>query len=312
MADAVIPVAGPMPDASARGGRRVRSRLAYLLEAVKLRIGLEIALTALAGAALMPKTPGSGSRIALVTLAVLIASCAAGAYNQYAEADIDARMKRTRRRPFVTGAFRADRRWPWMIGLALVAAVLLAAWAANTAAAGWALLGALTYGVIYTVWLKRRTWLNIVVGGFAGTFALLAGAAAVDPRPTPEVTMIGIALFFWTPPHFWSLALYHKADYAAAGVPMLPVLIADRATAVVIAAHVLVVAAASVAAGYLGLGPVYTACAVCGSLWFLTAAVRLCLDPTRGRAMSCFRASLVQLTLLLVGAIADGIVSGRL
>ena len=296
----------------AAAGSAASSRLRRFAEAIKLRIGLEIALAAVAGAAVVQGHPGSGQRAALVTLAVLLSACAAGAYNQYAEADIDALMKRTRRRPFVTGEFRADWRWPWMIVATLVAAVALAAWAANLVAATWVLLGALTYGVVYTVWLKRRTWLNIVVGGFAGTFAFLAGAAAVDPRPSPEAAMLGIALFFWTPPHFWSLALYHKADYAAARVPMLPVLLPDRATALVIAAHVLVVAIASIGAGLIGLGPVFLGAAVAGSAWFLVTAVRLLLDPERGRALSCFRASLVQLTLLLVGAIVDGAVAGRL
>jgi heme o synthase len=288
------------------------SRIRQFAEAIKLRIGLEIALAAVAGAAVVQGAPGSGVRIALVTLAVLLSACAAGAYNQYAEADIDALMKRTRRRPFVTGEFRADWRWPWLIGATLVMAVALAAWASNLMAATWVLLGALTYGVVYTVWLKRRTWLNIVVGGFAGTFAFLAGAAAVDPRPSPEAALLGIALFFWTPPHFWSLALYHKADYAAARVPMLPVLMPDRTTALVIAGHVLVVAAAAIGAGVIGLGPVFLVAALVGSAWFLASAVRLVLHPERSRALSCFRASLLQLTLLLVGAIVDGAAAGRL
>jgi heme o synthase len=285
--------------------------LRQFIEAVKLRIGLEISLAAVAGGALVPGDAGSRSRLALVTLAVLLSACAAGAYNQYAEVDLDARMKRTRRRPFVTGALSADWRWPCAIGVTLTIAVVLAARAANVSAAAWVLLGALTYGVIYTVWLKRRTWLNIVVGGFAGSFALLAGAAAVDPTVSPEVALLAIALFFWTPPHFWSLALYYKSDYAAAGIPMLPVLLSDRTTACVIALHVLVVAAAAVAAGLIGLGVTFLAFALAGSGWFLTAAVRLVLRPDRGRALACFRASLLQLSLLLIGAIADAAVAGR-
>lgn len=291
---------------------RARAATGCLAQAIKLRIGLEIALTAFAGAAVMPRAAGSGSRIAFVVLAVLLSSCAAGAYNQYAERDIDVLMKRTRNRPFVTGALRADRGWLGLMAATLGGALLLAFWAANAMAAAWTLLGALTYGVVYTVWLKRRTWLNVVVGGFAGTFALLAGAAAVDPRPTPEAALLGIALFFWTPPHFWSLALYHKADYAAARVPMLPVLLSERATALVIAAHVVAVAAAAIGTGLLGLGPLYLGAAILGSGCFLVAALRLILRPDRGRALACFRASLLQLTLLLVGAIVDGFASGRL
>ena len=288
------------------------SRARQFVDAIKLRIGLEIALAAVAGAAVVPRTAGSGGRVALTTLAVLLSACAAGAYNQYAEADIDALMQRTRRRPFVTGAYTAARHWPWLIAATLVVAVALAAWAANALAAAWILLGALTYGVVYTIWLKRRTWLNIVVGGFAGSFALLAGAAAVDPHASPEAALLGIALFFWTPPHFWSLALYHKADYVAARVPMLPVLLPDRTTARVIAAHVFLVALAAVAAGFMGLGPVYLGCALLGSAWFLTAAIRLAHRPEPARALACFRASLVQLSLLLVGAIVDGVAAGRL
>lgn len=305
-------VSGAAVYASSAAWTRARVGVGRLAEVVKLRIGLEIALTALAGAAVMPRSPGSGWRIACVVLAVLVSACAAGAYNQYAERDIDGLMKRTRHRPFVTGALRAGRGMPWSIATALGCAVLAAGWAANLAAAAWVLLGAFTYGVVYTVWLKRRTWLNIVVGGFAGTFALLAGAAAVDPRPTPEAAMLGIALFFWTPPHFWSLALYYKADYAQAGVPMLPVLLSDRASAIVIAVHVALVAVTSITAGVLGLGPAYLAAAIAGSAWFLLAAAALVQRPERGSALRCFRASLIQLTLLLIGAIVDGVVSGRL
>ncbi len=305
-----LPLATPELQVAAGSGLVARAR--QFAEAIKLRIGLEIALAAVAGAAVVPSAPGGRARVAFVALAVLLSACAAGAYNQYAEVDIDALMKRTRRRPFVTGEFRADWRWPALIGVTLIVAVALAAWAANLMAATWVLLGALTYGVIYTIWLKRRTWLNIVVGGFAGTFAVLAGAAAVDPRPSPEAALLGLALFFWTPPHFWSLALYHKADYAAAQVPMLPLLLPDRATALVIAAHVLIVAAASIAAALVGLGPVFLGAALLGSAWFIATAVHLVSRPERGPALSCFRASLVQLSLLLVGAIVDGVAAGRL
>ncbi len=85
------------------------------------------------------------------------------------------------------------------------------------------LAGALVYAVVYTVWLKRRTWWNIVIGGLAGSFAVLAGAAAVDPALSPQAWLLTIVLFLWTPPHFWSLAIAFRDDYAAAGVPMLPV-----------------------------------------------------------------------------------------
>lgn len=289
-----------------------RHKAGVIADAFKLRIGSEITLAAAAGAALMPG-PGIGwGRLAAVLAAVLLASAAAGAYNQYAERDIDARMQRTRRRPFVTGEFAGDRRWLLVLAALVVASAALAASAANWMAAGFTLLGAFTYGVVYTVWLKRRTALNIVFGGFAGTFAVLAGAAAVDMHLSAEALLFSLALFFWTPPHFWSLALYNRQDYERAGVPMLPALIAPQATGRIVAAHVVVVVALSLAPALLDAGAWYLVPAASGGAYFLYAALRLAREPTRSRAWSCFKASLVQLSLLLVGAIADGFAAGRL
>jgi protoheme IX farnesyltransferase len=289
-----------------------RPGLRPFLAAVKLRIGVEITLTAIAGAAI---TPGAGltpGRLCALAAAVLLASCAAGAFNQYAERDIDAQMRRTKHRPFVTGALAADRRWLAVIGMMLVAAAVLAFAATNVVATFFTIAGALTYGVVYTLWLKRLTWLNIVAGGMAGTFAVLAGAAAVDPRIAAEPALLALALFFWTPPHFWSLALYHREDYERTHVPMLPALIAPRRSAAVILAHVVAVLACSLAPAAFGASPIYLGCAAFGGAYFLYFAVRLCLTPTRALAWACFKASLVQLTLLLVGAIVDGASRGQL
>lgn len=303
MSDGVVSVS------PAHGWRR---RAGVIADAFKLRIGSEITLAAAAGAALMPG-PGIGwGRLTAVLAAVLLASAAAGAYNQYAERDIDARMQRTRQRPFVTGEFAGGRRWLLVLGALVASAALLAAAAANWMAAGFTLLGAFTYGVVYTVWLKRRTALNIVFGGFAGTFAVLAGAAAVDTHLSAEALIFSLALFFWTPPHFWSLALYNRQDYERAGVPMLPALIAPKATGRIVAAHVVVVVALSLAPALFDAGIWYTVPAAVGGAYFLHAALRLAQDPTRARAWTCFKASLVQLSLLLLGALADGIAAGRL
>lgn len=289
-----------------------RHRAGVIAEAFKLRIGTEITLAAAAGAALMPG-PGIGwGRLMAVLAAVLLASAAAGAYNQYAERDIDARMQRTRHRPFVTGEFGGGAGWLLILGALVLAAGALATWAANWVAAGFTLLGAFTYGVVYTVWLKRRTALNIVFGGFAGTFAVLAGAAAVDTHLSAEALLFSLAMFFWTPPHFWALALYNRQDYQRARVPMLPALISPPATGRIVAAHVIVVVALSLAPGLLDAGLWYLLPAALGGAYFLYTSLRLAVEPTRARAWSCFKASLVQLSLLLIGAIADGIAAGRL
>jgi protoheme IX farnesyltransferase len=297
---------------AARATARAGSRARLVIEVFKLRIGSEITLTMLAGVAVTAGTGLPGWQLGLLALAVLLSSASAGALNHYAERDLDARMLRTRRRPFATGELEPGARWLALIALLLVGSVWLAALASNAAAAAQVFLGAFTYGVVYTLWLKRRTWLNIVFGGFAGSFALLAGALAVDPSLQFEPAMLAIAMFFWTPPHFWSLALYNKRDYVVTGIPMLPALVSDRTTAVVILAHTVLLVGCSLVPALTGLGPVYGGCAVAGGAWFLWCSVRLALRPDRGRALAAFRASLVQLSLLLVGAIADGAVGGRL
>lgn len=289
-----------------------RAGVRPFVAALKLRIGFEITLTAIAGAAI---TPGLGLdpwRLSGLAAAILLASSAAGAFNQYAERDIDAQMLRTRHRPFVTGVLTADQRWLWVIGLMLIAGAMLALAATNAVAAVFTVAGALTYGVVYTLWLKRLTWLNIVVGGLAGTFAVLAGAAAVDPHVAAAPALLALALFFWTPPHFWSLALYNVEDYKRTRVPMLPALISPRQSATIIVLHVVAVIVCSLLPALFGAGLIYLGCAALGGAYFLYFSLRLWLAPTRARAWSSFTASLVQLTLLLVGAIADGAARGQL
>jgi protoheme IX farnesyltransferase len=166
-------------------------------------------------------------------------------------------------------------------------------------------LGAFTYGVVYTVWLKRRTWWNIVIGGLAGSFAVLAGAAAVSPAPGPEALWLAVVLFLWTPPHFWSLAIVCREDYARAGVPMLPVVVGDaRAARAIFASAVLLVAASLVPAAY-GLGWIYGAFAAAGGGFFLLRCRSLVRRPTRLAARAAFLASLAQLGAVLIGAMLD-------
>jgi heme o synthase len=274
-----------------------------LLNLFKLRIGVAIALAAVAGLAVTPGALRSW-QVVVVTLAVLVASAAAGAFNQYAERDLDARMARTRNRPFVSGALVHGPLWLWVIGAMLAASVLAAA-AANWLAAFYVFMGAFTYGVVYTVWLKRRTWLNIVVGGLAGSFAVLAGAAAVTPSLSPASIWLAVVLFLWTPPHFWSLAIVYRDEYAGAGVPMLPVVVGDARCARIILGSALILVASTLMPAFHGLGWIYLAAAIAGGAYFISTCVALVRKPGRGTARTSFRASLVQLSLVLFGAIAD-------
>lgn len=287
------------------------SRALALLYAVgKLRIGFAIMLSALAGVAVTPGDKPVAWRIAALALAVLAASAAAGAFNHYAERDLDARMRRTRSRPFVTGELHAGAGWLIGIAAVLLLACALAAVATNGVAALYVFLGAFVYGVVYTVWLKRRTALNIVVGGLAGSFAVLAGAAAVAPGLAPAPIALAVALFLWTPPHFWSLAWVYRDDYARAGVPMLPVVASEAVTARAILAHTAALVALSLVPAFYGLGPVYLAGALAGGGYFLATSLRLARARSAAAARANFHASLVQLSLLLLGAVADALGRG--
>ncbi len=285
---------------------------ARLLASVfKLRIGLAITLCAMAGIAISPGAAPAPWQVAVLALAVLLSSASAGAFNQYIERDLDARMPRTRARPFVTGRLRADWRWPAGIAVLLAGSVAAATWATNAVAAFNVFLGAITYGVIYTVWLKRRTPVNIVIGGLAGSFAVLAGAAAVDPGLAPAPLVLAVVLFLWTPPHFWSLAFACRDDYAAAGVPMLPVVVAPAVAARAILVHTVALVALSLLPALWGVtGPLYLLGALLGGAFFVRASLRLAAAPSRTRAMANFHASLVQLTALLVGVILDAALGG--
>ena len=287
-----------------------RSLAADLVSAFKLRIGVVITASAMGGIAVTPGPLPEAHRIALLALAILLASAASGAFNQIWERALDARMKRTARRPFVAGRLRAGPLWYAAIALLLLAGGGLAALAANGWAAAYTLAGALTYGLVYTVWLKPRTWLNIVVGGAAGSFAVLAGAAAVDPGLAPEPVLLAIVLFLWTPPHFWALAMAARDDYARSGVPMLPVVMGEAVCARIVLAHILALSLIALLPALFGMGPIYLAAAVSGGAWFCRAGFRLVREPSKKNAILAFLASLAQLSLLLAGAVADRLLLG--
>jgi len=282
------------------------SSVRLFFDLFKLRIGLVIGFTAVAGLAITPGPALPGWQILALALAVTLASAAAGAFNQYVERDLDARMGRTRRRAFVTGRLTAGPAWLAAIITIGAAGVALAAVAINLPAAVYTFLGAFTYGVVYTVWLKRRTWWNIVIGGLAGSFAVLAGAAAVAPDTLGTLPLaFAVVLFLWTPPHFWSLAIAFREDYEAARVPMLPVVVGPARAARAVFGSAAMLVAATLVPSLLGMGWLYLAAAIGGGGYFLTTSARLAATPNRRTAMVNFHASLIQLTLLLVAAIGD-------
>lgn len=213
-------------------------------------------------------------------LAIALAHGAAATLNQWYEADIDAVMKRTADRPLPAG--RMDRETALQFGVGLgVFSVILMGMAANWLAAATLAAAILFYVCIYTVWLKRRTPQNIVIGGAAGAFPPLIGWAAA----TGEITLMPILLFtlifLWTPPHFWALSLFVNADYARAGVPMMTVVAGPRATRRQMLLYTVPMAAVAIAPWPLGLaGPIYGVTATALSAIFLALAVAVIRNPS--------------------------------
>ena len=288
------------------------SPLRLFFDLFKLRIGLVIGFTAAAGAAVTPGPEFGPWGYLVLAVAVTSAAAAAGAFNQLVERDLDSRMGRTRHRPFVTGRLVAGPRWiAAILGIGLFG-VALAGVAFGLASAFYTLLGALTYGVVYTVWLKRRTRWNIVIGGLAGSFAVLAGAAAVVPDGALGALPLtfAIVLFLWTPPHFWSLAIAYRADYEAARIPMLPVIVGNARTARIVHGSTVALVAASLAPAFFGMGWVYLVAATGGGGYLLWTSSRLAGTPSRHRAMANFHATLIQLSLLLVAAVVERALHG--
>ena len=272
----------------------------------KLRIGIIMTITAVVALVVTPGQSVPLWQIAVLALTVLMASSSAGAFNQYYERDVDHLMERTKSRPFVTGEFSGENPL-WLIGinLLLVVGVALAAYTLNGLAALFIFLGAFFYAIVYTVWLKRRSWLNIVIGGASGSFAVLAGAAVVDPGLGPIPVLLAMVLFLWTPPHFWSLAIAKHADYAAAGVPMLPVVKGDKAAAKAVLWNAILLVSVSVLPFFFGLGWLYLLGAVSGGGYFIYRAAQLAANPDPKTAITSFLASLVQLIVLLIFAVLD-------
>lgn len=264
-----------------------------------------IALTAAVGYAAIAEKLDPGALVMLI-LAMLLGSASSSVFNHFYDRDIDRQMVRTARRPLAAGMMEKPTRALWLSAVLLVAGLWLALGAFNWAVALHLFLGAFIYGVVYTVWLKRRTWLNIVIGGAAGSFAVLAGAAAVDPGVWLLPVLMAITLFLWTPSHFWALAILLKDDYAGAGVPMLPVLVGEaRCARWIMGNTVLLVASAAMPWGMGLLGPVYGLVSTGAALLFLRQNVRLVRVPGRTEARQAFFGSMQYLSLVFLAVVLD-------
>jgi protoheme IX farnesyltransferase len=248
-------------------------------------------------------------------LCIALGAGAAGALNQWYEADLDAKMRRTANRPLP--ARRMDRQTALHFGVGLaVFSVILMDLATNHLAAALLAVSILFYVLIYTVWLKRRTAQNIVIGGAAGAFPPLIGwVAATGTIDTLPVLLFAI-IFLWTPPHFWALSLFVRSDYAAANVPMLPVVAGIENTRLQIFLYSLALAVSAVAPYALGLtGLVYgISAAVLSAIFILLSAIVLANKAQEPSGMKperrLFAFSILYLFALFAAVVADRWVAG--
>ena len=247
----------------------------------------------------------------LMTAVVLGGTLAAGganAINMYVDRDIDDLMRRTRHRPLPRHAVTPSRALAFGIGLSVVAFAFLAL-TVNLLSAVLALSATAFYVFVYTMWLKRTTPQNIVIGGAAGCVPVLVAWAAVTGEVGLPALVLFAIVFYWTPPHFWALALRFRGDYAAAGVPMLPVVRGEVETARQIVLYTIALIAVSMLLlPAAGMGWIYLVAAVVLGGFFLLQALRLRADAADGRAaITLFRYSISYLTLLFAAVAADAI-----
>jgi len=275
------------------------------IQLMKLRIGLMVALMAVMGyVAVADKV--NPLQLAVLAVAMLLGSASSSVFNHFYDRDIDQVMMRTRARPLASGQMARPANVLWFAAALMVAGCGIAGFYFNYVVALHLFLGIFFYAIIYTVWLKRRHWINIVIGGAAGSFAVLAGAAAVDPGRWLLPFLLSITLFLWTPSHFWALAILLKDDYSAAKIPMLPVVKGDKVTANWIFGNSLLLVGSSLLPVAFGaLSWVYGAAAALLGAHFLWSNWKLVKDQSRALARKNFLESMIYLVGLFVAVLVD-------
>jgi len=293
---AALPVAEGMPVPT-------RGRLAAYVALTKPRI-IELLLVTTVPAMIVAQRGMPPAWLVLATLVGgTLAAAGANATNMVIDRDIDKLMRRTSRRPLVTGEISPRNALIFAVTLELAAAAWLSL-VVNPLSAALAVAATLFYVVVYTIWLKRTSAQNIVIGGAAGAVPVLVGWAAVTNGLAVAPFAMFAIIFAWTPPHFWALAIRYREDYAAADVPMLPVVASFDDTARRIIVYTLGLWAVSLAFHPLGhMGPTYLAAAVVLGAIFTWKAVQLARSGTYDKAMGLFKYSISYISLLF-GAMA--------
>jgi protoheme IX farnesyltransferase len=274
------------------------------VQLLKPRVMSLVIFTAVTGlfCAGVPLNPVLG---AVAILCIGVGAGASGALNMWFDADIDFKMRRTRGRPVPSGRVQGADALALGLTLSLFSVGIMGL-AVNLLAAGLLAFTILFYAVVYTMWLKRVTPQNIVIGGLAGALPPAVGwAAASGSAPLNAWLMVAI-IFFWTPPHFWALSLTTHDDYERAGVPMLPVTSGEPATRLQILIYSLILVPLALAPAFTGLGgPIYLAIAALGGAGFVALALKLFLGKARADAKRLFAFSILYLFLLFAALLGE-------
>ena len=295
-----------------RGGhtstRTPRSVLGGYVALMKLRVVELLLITTVPTMVLAEGGWPSFSLILITLVGGTLAAGGANAINMYIDRDIDGLMERTKNRPLVTGLIAPRNALVFAVGLEIIAFAVL--WAgANLLAAVLCMSATLFYVFVYSLWLKRTSKQNIVIGGAAGAVPVLVGWAAVTESLAWEPWILFLVIFLWTPPHFWALAIRHSDDYRAAGVPMLPVVETEQKVIRAMVGYCAATVAASlVLIPVAGLGWLYTGVAGLLGLAFLAGTIALGRKPTPSGSMRLFSFSITYLSLVFVALTADVLV----
>ncbi len=270
------------------------------LELTKPRIVLLVLFTGLPAALLAADGFPSARVFWGAAIGIALSAASAAAFNHYFDRDIDALMRRTQGRPLPAGLISPPAAAGLGIALAWLSWTVLTV-ACNPLSALIAMLNIFYYAIVYTVWLKRRTPQNIVIGGGAGASAPIIAWAAVTGRVDLPAVLIAGIIFLWTPPHFWALSLYRREDYERAGIPMLPVTHGEPETRRQILLYSCVLVPVTIAVGPMaGLGLLYMISAALLGIVFLLGAVRLYRRPSIPAAVQLFRYSILYLFVLFL------------
>jgi protoheme IX farnesyltransferase len=244
--------------------------------------------------------------LGFLTLSGALASMGASALNHYYDRDIDKIMERTAKRPIPAG--RLSPQNVLIYGIAISALSVAIAWfTLNPVATGMIALGIFFYVIVYTAWLKRSNASNIVIGGFAGSAASMAGWATTTGSIDLLGFLVGWLVFMWTPPHFWCLAIRAREEYASVRVPMLPVLIGNQKTASYILINTAILLPYSIALSFFGLGMLYTAVAAVSGSLMLIYHYKLTRNPTPEFAWKAYKVTAPYLVVIFIALALDAL-----